>query len=680
MALAQRSRGGRLTAVALAVIVQFSAVWGGFGGAPVAVQAADPLHPPRPRRNVILFVADGLRPGSVNATDAPTILSLRERGVNFINSHALFPTFTTANASAIATGHHLGDTGDFSNTIFTGYPIFNTGNFGQAPSTYTPFIENDQILADLDDHFAGDYLGETSLLAVARQHGYNTAAIGKVGPAAIQDVRQLAPVDKSFPVPLTVIIDDATGGSQGVPLPPAIIAALTEAGLGTVAPRRDQERGNNRVPGTLDANVDQQQYFANATTKAVLPAFTQGGRPFVLVYWSRDPDGTQHYQGDSLNRLKPGINGPTSKAAVQEADDNLKQILDYIHGVPALAANTDIFVAADHGFATISKGDLDGTGHHFTSSYAASFVYKDKNGGQEVNSGFLPAGFVAIDLARALNLPLYDPDSHMRDGTGHTVYLPVDPTIPQESATMKQRPANGNGLIGGTGRVLDRTDAKVVVAANGGSDLIYVPDHDRSLVLKIVEFLSRQDYVGGIFVDDRYGGVPGTLPFSAINLKGATALPVPAIVLAFKTFALDPNDPLNTAVQIADTILHQGQGMHGSLGRDNTFNTMAAIGPDFKERYTDQAPVGNADIALTLAKILGFPLPSSGHLRGRVLNEALAGSPASITGRRRISTSKEAASGKSTVLVYQEVDHHRYLDEACFVDKPHRVRRGNPCR
>jgi len=29
----------------------------------------------------------------------------------------------------------------------------------------------------------------------------------------------------------------------------------------------------------------------------------------VLVFWSRDPDGTQHNQGDSLNQLVPGING-----------------------------------------------------------------------------------------------------------------------------------------------------------------------------------------------------------------------------------------------------------------------------------------------------------------------------------------------------------------------------------
>ena len=77
---------------------------------------AESSHPKK-HRNAIIFIADGLRPGSVNSTDAPTLLSVRNQGVNFINSHALFPTFTTPNGSAIATGHYLGDTGDFSNTI-----------------------------------------------------------------------------------------------------------------------------------------------------------------------------------------------------------------------------------------------------------------------------------------------------------------------------------------------------------------------------------------------------------------------------------------------------------------------------------------------------------------------------------------------------------------------------------
>ena len=70
----------------------------------------------------------------------------------------------------------------------------------------------------------------------------------------------------------------------------------------------------------------QQDYFAAVTTSVVLPLFKERDKPFVLVFWSRDPDGTQHNQGDSLNALVPGINGPTSLAAIRNADDDLARI------------------------------------------------------------------------------------------------------------------------------------------------------------------------------------------------------------------------------------------------------------------------------------------------------------------------------------------------------------------
>ena len=90
---------------------------------------------PTPARNVVIFVTDGLRAGSVNSTVAPTLSAIEAGGVSFANSHSLFPTFTTPNASAIATGHYLGDTGDFSNTIYVAFPLYNDGLFGNPPGT-----------------------------------------------------------------------------------------------------------------------------------------------------------------------------------------------------------------------------------------------------------------------------------------------------------------------------------------------------------------------------------------------------------------------------------------------------------------------------------------------------------------------------------------------------------------
>ena len=116
----------------------------------------------------------------VDEDKAPAMAALRAKGVNFKNPHALFPTFTTANASAMATGHYLGDTGDFSNAIYAGYPVPAANN------SITPFLEYDQVLGDIDARF-GDYLDEETLLAAARSQGFSTAAIGKLGPALIFD-------------------------------------------------------------------------------------------------------------------------------------------------------------------------------------------------------------------------------------------------------------------------------------------------------------------------------------------------------------------------------------------------------------------------------------------------------------------------------------------------------------
>ena len=90
--------------------------------------------------NLILFVPDGLRALKVTPESAPAMAAVRDKGVNLKNSHSMFPTFTMANASAMSTGHYLGDTGTFSNTIFAGYTSAPAGD------TVVPFLENDAVL------------------------------------------------------------------------------------------------------------------------------------------------------------------------------------------------------------------------------------------------------------------------------------------------------------------------------------------------------------------------------------------------------------------------------------------------------------------------------------------------------------------------------------------------------
>jgi arylsulfatase A-like enzyme len=567
------------------------------------------------QHNVVIFVPDGLRAGMVTPERAPTMAALRDGGVTFPNSHSLFPTFTTTNAATLATGHLPGDTGDFGNNIYTAFPVSGAGR------SVTPFLESDPVLGEVDKHFAGDYLHETTLLALARAAGFDTAAIGKVGPTLIFDHTERSGLK-------TIMVDDQTGSENGIPLAPWLKAAIAEAGLPATAPDRGKngEAGDAQTRGTLIANVGQQDWFVSVLTRIVLPHFKQDGKPFVVVFWSRDPDGTQHNQGDSLGQLTPGINGPTSLAAIRNADDDLARIRAALREL-GFGETTDVIISADHGFSTISKQS--------DTSDAAQVRYAG------VPPGALPPGFLAIDIAHSLSMKLFDPD---QDG---------------RAVPLGSFPSRANGLIGD-----DPARPAVVVAANGGSDLIYLPKPaPPSLAKRIIEVLLKQDYVGGLFVDDRLGRFPGALPLSVIGIKGSAVTPLPDIVVSFRTWSTGCADKALCEVDIADTTLQQGQGMHGSFGRGDTRNFMAAIGPDFKRGFVDPAPVGNADVGRTVARILGLKLKNKGKLTGRVLVEALAGGKP-VTSTTNTVRSAPDPMGLATEVRLQTVGQTRYFDTA----------------
>jgi hypothetical protein len=420
-----------------------------------------------------------------------------------------------------------------------------------------------------------------------------------------------------------------TGRKGGIPISDELRQRLGAPELSDQAPARGANgvAGNNTTSGTLVANVGQQTWFADVATKAVLPLFQERKRPFVMVYWSRDPDGTQHNQGDSLGRLIPGINGPTSFAAIRNADDNLATLLASLKNL-GLDRNTDVILASDHGFSTISKESA--------TSWAATRTYKD------VTPSQLPPGFVAIDVAHDLGMKLFDPDAkgaQVNEGT---------------------YPVRGNGLIGD-----DPAHPEIVAVSNGGSDLVYLPGGDKALAAKVVAALSAHDYVSGLFVDDGLGPIAGTLPLSSIALKGSAVTPMPTIVVNFRTFSTGCADPTTCGAEVADTPLQQGQGMHGSFSRADTRNVMGAAGPDFRQHFEDGSPASNADIGKTVAAILGLHIPDKGKLVGRVLSEAMPNGtqPRSVSGVIR---SGPDAAGHVTMVVTQTVGATRYFDAAGY--------------
>jgi len=351
----------------------------------------------------------------------------------------------------MATGHYLGDTGDFSNNIHVDFKVQGAQQSPVAP------VENNDVLGELDKHYGGNYLNEETILKLARDAGYSTAAMGKLGPTLIFDHTERSGTR-------TVIVDDATGHKSGIPLSDEVKQRLTAAQIPLEAPRAKV------------VNKDQQMWLTDVATKALLPMFKQRGKPFLLVFWSRDPDVSQHGQKDGSERLVPGINGPSSLAAIRNADDTLARLLAALKE-QGLDGTTDVILTSDHGFSTISKESA--------TSYAATQTYKD------VTPGLLPSGFVAIDLAHDLGLKLYDPN---------------DNNAPLGPGRIQSKPG---ALLGD-----DPEKPQAIVVGNGGSDLIYLPNKDKAFAAKIVAALSRQDYTSGVFVDDTLGRIPGTRRFS----------------------------------------------------------------------------------------------------------------------------------------------------------------------
>ena len=366
--------------------------------------------PAEPPHNVILFVADGLRAEIVTPQTAPALAAIRDEGVSFPNSHSVYPTVTTVNAAALATGHLPGDTGDFGNVLYVGAP------FATPVNSSVVALEDDDVLGLMNQRYGGDYLGTPGLLEAARRSGYSTAAIGKLGPAAVEDV-----TDRHGE---SIVIDDNTGYDQAVGGGLALPTGLHEAMVGAGVESKARDRGLNtspgfyNLPGAKVANTYQQDWFVDVAAKVVLPRFKAAGRPFAMVFWSRDPDGTQHNEGDSLNSLTPGINGPTSLAAVRNASNDLQRLRDALRRL-GLEKTTDIVVVSDHGFSTMSKQSA--------TSAAAKIAFRD------VPPGFLPPSFLAIDLSKALRLPL-------RDLAGVEIGLSGGPAPPGNGALLGADP------------------------------------------------------------------------------------------------------------------------------------------------------------------------------------------------------------------------------------------------
>ncbi len=622
---------------------------------------------PAPVRTIIL-VWDGLRPDSVTAVDTPNLARLRDTGANFTDQHATYPTFTMMNGSSFATGAFPHTSGFYGNTFWTP-PQGEAGRIPAGPSAAgTPqdyvdpvFTEDYQVLATLNDYYDGQLLLVKSLFATAQEHQLVTATIGKSGAAYLQDLgRGGLFLDENSVLPRAF----ATELQQaGYALPANTVhgfagadAVVLAAGNGSPTARANYLTFNTTAfdpAGKLaiasrDPTDASQGAPEDAANKYMMSVFTQyilpKKHPMLSLVWFRTPDNTEHGYGPGSANARAGLRSQDARLGellaalrAQGIEDSTNVIVVSDHGhssvsgplslyplraIPAGgAADGPLVNGAPSGTTRAAVGGLDPRGYSFSGDVRSADLLHYRGFDAYDGAGCVTDSMFGLDAAGRPTIPVRADDAAgSLCGKAGAKYQAVSADPPADVAPAARFPVPAAGEL---------PAHAVVVAANGGSDYFYVPGHDAGTIRRLVRFLQGREEYGAIFVDRRYGSLPGTLDLALINLENPARRDrgQPDVVVSFQW---DAQTEVQGVPGIEFESFGAGQrGMHGSFGPNDVHNTLIAHGPSFRPGAVT-TPTGNVDLAPTVAWLLGgLTMPQAD---GRVLNEALVApaSPAAL--------------------------------------------------
>src|SRR5947209_3730468 len=324
-------------------------------------------------------------------------------------------------------------------------------------------------------------------------------------------------------------------------------------------------------------------------------------KPHLTIFWSKEPDATSHAYG-------PGTYN--SIDATKMNDEILGQVVEKLRQL-GWDKSTDIIITQDHNHSTVS-GDV--------AHYPLRAIVDGEIGAHD-SHGYSVSGFVrTAELLTRDGLKAYD-GAGCRD-------IPILSGITADGTHLYPSKEDQHGHV--CGRAQKYTSPSyvvpkpipagaIVVAANAGSDYLFVPDGNLDTVKAAVTSLQSRLQFGAIFVSDKHGEIAGTLPMSLIKTESSGNGRAPDIIVSFN---YDENVAVagKSGVSYASSVNRRGD--HGSFSPTDTHISLMASGPDFKSGFDDTLPTANVDIAPTIGRILQFTLPNA---QGRVLEEALQG-------------------------------------------------------
>jgi len=613
-----------------------------FVAAPTRAQDSTAAHRGR-GRIVVLMVWDGLRPDFVTQRDTPNLFRMAREGVRFDRHHAIFPTLTMVNATALATGAPPGVNGLEGNVFYVpadaAPAVSNTVPFEAKPGAPTiakdaqgqmVWAEGARAIVNLNgaDGFKGRLIGlDTITQEVAREGGY-VAVIGKQGPTSVFDNRVGTVVDGKDMLgePHNDYLFASDDLVEPMPASQKISAAMP--------------------PDSKTAIADEQRdlYFARLAVEDALPAAKRAadaGRPALVVLWQHNPDLTQHIAG---------LGTIPAMEALTLCDNNLMRLRAAIDAL-GIAGKTDLIVVSDHGFATIKfrivlSEMLVAAG--IKKSHDSTDVIVAPNGGADLVY-LSPSEFPTPDSRRAVLQKIVN-FAEAQEWCG--------PIFSRDSATPPdERSRRGRGRSRRAPKPylgwIDGTFSQRVVG-------LYNPARSPDLVISFREEPNADNK--GLTGPGNPAFLIGEIGQVSTRNKSAELMhPVKGLVYAD-----------NGTSQTFTT----GMGMHGAAGEREIHNFCAAIGPDFRRGFVDFNPTANTDVAPTITQILGV-LPNIGPggvaPAGRAMAEALTdgrhGAGGSHTQTMTTDLMLQGVEAVTTIQV-SWIGDEPYLDGSTVVHKP----------
>src|SRR5436309_9716777 len=263
------------------------------------------VETPKAERHVVVVVWDGMRPDFLGQENTPALWKLANEGVVFRNHHAVYPSATNVNGTALVTGVYPGHSGLIANHDYR----------PEIDSKHSIDVEIPKAVEKGDELSGGKYISFPTIAEIVQRAGGRTAIATAKTVGLLVD-RHVDPDSAKNCVTLFA----------GESRPRDALSQIVEA-LGPFPAFGQFARGDKW------------------TTKAITEILWKDSVPTFSLLWLGEPDLTQH---GSAPGAQPAL------AAIKSSDENLAAVLSTLDR-RGVRETTDLFVVSDHGFSTIRR-------------------------------------------------------------------------------------------------------------------------------------------------------------------------------------------------------------------------------------------------------------------------------------------------------------------------------------